>query len=77
MVFSGNNDSETVITHWFPADGQITARFVRVVCLSCDDLDMISCLRFEVFGCDGGVYIIILSPFVENKASFISQITAK
>jgi len=56
MVFSGNSDAETVVTHWFAADRKITARFVRVVCLSCDP-DLICCLRFEVFGCDGGVYI--------------------
>jgi len=52
MVFSGNSDAETVVTHWFAADRKITARFVRVVCLSCDP-DLICCLRFEVFGCDG------------------------
>lgn len=68
MVFSGNNDAETVITHWFPAHRRITARFVRVVCLSCSP-GLICCLRFELFGCDGGVFF---SPFPENNASFIS-----
>ena len=54
LVFTGNDDAETVVTHWFAADRKVTARFVRVVCLSCRP-DLICCLRFELFGCDGGL----------------------
>lgn len=53
-MFTGNDDAETVVTHWFAADRKVTARFVRVVCLSCRP-DLICCLRFELFGCDGGL----------------------
>ena len=68
LVLSGNDDAETVVTHWFAPDRKVTARFVRVVCLSCRP-ELICCLRFELFGCDGGVFF---SPFPENNASFIS-----
>ncbi|XP_078342156.1 uncharacterized protein LOC144627995 isoform X2 [Oculina patagonica] len=51
---SDEHRRETVVTHWFPADRRVTARHVRVIGLSCRP-DLICCLRFELFGCDGDI----------------------
>ncbi|XP_057293625.1 uncharacterized protein LOC130622207 [Hydractinia symbiolongicarpus] len=67
-TLAGNQDSNTVVTHWFQP--RFRARYVKVHPLSWNDDSILEhkiCMRIELYGCDNDITSHIIKKSPENK----------